>query len=94
VDDLQELSRVEDRAYQLDLRPLDCRIPRADGDQTTRASSRFKRIISDLELTPNLPPILADEDRAIHILTILTATRCNTRPMADASRSPQNGGER
>lgn len=39
-----------------------------------------KRIILDLELTPDLPPLLADEDRAIQILTNLTGNALQYTP--------------
>lgn len=73
VDDLQELSRVEARAYVLDLRPLD--IPSLLQTVIKRLASQAesKRISVDLDLAPSLPPVLADEDRAIQILTNLTA---------------------
>jgi histidine kinase len=72
VDDLQELSRVEARAYQLDIRPVD--ISSLVQTVSKRLAPRFesKRISLGLELTPDLPRILADEDRAIQILTNLT----------------------
>lgn len=80
VDDLQELSRLEDRAYQLDFRPLD--VPSLARTVTKRLAPRAesKRIILDLELTPNLPPLLADEDRAIQILTNLTSNALQYTP--------------
>ena len=71
VDDLQELSRVEARAYQLDLRQLSV----SDLVQTVtkRLSPQFemKRIALNLELDPGLPRALADEDRAVQVLTNL-----------------------
>jgi signal transduction histidine kinase len=80
VDDLQELSRVETRAYQLDIRPLD--ITAVVQTVTKRLVPRFesKRISLHLELTPDLPPILADEDRAIQILTNLTGNALQYTP--------------
>ncbi|RPJ20041.1 MAG: HAMP domain-containing protein, partial [Chloroflexi bacterium] len=72
VDDLQELSRVEARAYELDIRSLD--VSALVQTVTKRLASQFeaKHISLDLELAPDLPRILADEDRAVQVLTNLT----------------------
>ena len=80
VDDLQELSRVEARAYQLDIRPMD--VSSLMQTVTKRLAPRFesKRISLDLELTPDLPPILADADRAIQILINLTGNALQYTP--------------
>ena len=80
VDDLQELSRVEARAYELDLRPLD--VPSLMQTVTKRLGPQFeaKRISLDVDLTPGLPRILADEGRAIQILTNLTGNALQYTP--------------
>src|SRR5512139_3235711 len=80
VDDLQELSRVEARAYELDLRPLD--VPSLMQTVTKRLGPPFeaKRISLDVELAPGLPRILADEGRAIQILTNLTGNALQYTP--------------
>jgi histidine kinase len=80
VDDLQELSRVEARAYELDLRPLD--VPSLMQTVTKRLGPQFeaKRIALDVDLTPGLPRILADEGRAIQILTNLTGNALQYTP--------------
>jgi histidine kinase len=72
VDDLQELSRVEARAYPLDIRPLD--VPSLMKTVTKRLGpqAQAKRISLDLDLPPDLPLLLADEDRVIQILTNLS----------------------
>jgi histidine kinase len=80
VDDLQELSRVEARAYQLDIHPLD--VSSIVQTVTKRFASQVesKRISLDLELTPDLPPILADEDRAVQVMTNLTGNALQYTP--------------
>jgi len=72
VDDLQELSRVEARAYQLDIHPLDVSSLVRTVTKRLAAHTESKRISLDLELAPDLPQVLADEGRAIQILNNLT----------------------
>lgn len=80
VDDLQELSRVEAHAYQLDLRPLDV----AALVQTVlkRLAPQFdiKRISLTIELDPDLPRVLADEDRTVQVLTNLVGNALQYTP--------------
>jgi len=80
VDDLQELSRVEGRAYELDIRPVDVSalVRTVIKRLTTHAES--KRISLDLELAPDLPHVMADEDRAVQVLTNLTGNALQYTP--------------
>jgi histidine kinase len=80
VDDLQELSRVEARAYELDIHPVD--VASLVQTVTKRLAPRFesKRIALDLDLAPDLPRVLADEDRAVQILTNLTGNALQYTP--------------
>ncbi len=80
VDDLQELSRVEARAYQLDIRPLEISSLVQTVTKRLAPQAETKRITLDFELTPDLPPVLADEDRAIQILTNLTGNALQYTP--------------
>jgi histidine kinase len=80
VDDLQELSRVEARAYPLDIRPVDVASLVQTVTKRLAPSFESKRISLDLELTPDLPHILADEDRAIQILINLTGNALQYTP--------------
>lgn len=72
VDDLQELSRVEAHAYELDIRPVNVSSLVQTVVKRLAPHSESKRIALDLELAPDLPRILADEDRAVQVLTNLT----------------------
>ncbi|MBV6391170.1 MAG: Adaptive-response sensory-kinase SasA [Anaerolineales bacterium] len=72
VNDLQELSRVEARAYQLEVRPVDVSTLVRTVTRRLSPHAESKRILPDFELTPNLPLVLADEDRAVQVLTNLT----------------------
>jgi signal transduction histidine kinase len=80
VDDLQELSRVESHAYPLDIRPVDVTSLVRTVTKQLAPSFESKRISQDLELTPDLPYILADEDRTIQILTNLTGNALQYTP--------------
>jgi histidine kinase len=80
VDDLQELSRVDARAYKLDIRPLDFSSLAKTVTKRLTPQAESIRISLDLELTPDLPPLLADEDRAIQILTNLTGNALQYTP--------------
>ena len=80
VDDLQELSRVEACAYQLDIRPVDVSLLMQTVTKRLAPQTESKRISLDLDLSPDLPPVLADEDRAIQILTNLTGNALQYTP--------------
>lgn len=80
VDDLQELSRVEAHAYQLDLRPLNVASLVQTVTKRLAPQAESKRITLDLELAPDLPHILADEDRAVQVLTNLTGNALQYTP--------------
>ena len=72
VDDLQELSRVEAHAYQLDIRPVDVATLVQTVTKRLASQAESKRVSLDLDLPPDLPRVLADEDRAVQVLTNLT----------------------
>lgn len=80
VDDLQELSRVEAGAYQLDFRSLDVASLVQTVTKRLAPQAESKRITLGFDLTPNLPLVLADEDRAIQILTNLTGNALQYTP--------------
>ena len=80
VDDLQELSCVEARAYQLDIRPLDVSTLARTVTKRLAPHSESKRISLNLELAPYLPHVLADEDRAVQVLTNLTGNALHYTP--------------
>jgi signal transduction histidine kinase len=63
VDDLQELSRVEARAYQLDFRETDLSALVETTIKRLTPNARAKRISLTSSLPSHLPRLLADEDR-------------------------------
>lgn len=80
VDDLQELSRVEARAYTLDLRPSDVFSLVQTVTKRLAPHAQSKRVSLDLDLPPDLPPLLADEDRVVQILTNLVSNAIQYTP--------------
>ncbi len=80
VDDLQELSRVESHAYQLELRPVEVAALVRTVAKRLASQAESKRISLDLELAPDLPRVLADEDRAVQVLTNLTGNALQYTP--------------
>lgn len=80
VDDLQELSRVEARAYQLDFRPLDISSLARTVTKRLAPKAQTKHITLECKLTSDPLTVLADEDRAIQILTNLTGNALQYTP--------------
>ena len=80
VDDLQELSRVEARAYQLDIRPLEVSALVQTVAKRLQRPFDEKRITLNLDLPAHPVQILADEDRIIQVLTNLTANAMQYTP--------------
>lgn len=80
VDDLQELSRVEANAYKLEV---------GAADAASLAQTVYKRLLPqfqargvslELDLARDLPPVLADEDRAVQALTNLAGNALQYTP--------------
>lgn len=71
VDDLQELSRVESRSFELNRRSLALSVPLATTVKRLGRQFEEKGVALTLSVPADLPPILADEDRLTQILTNL-----------------------
>jgi two-component system sensor histidine kinase BaeS len=80
VDDLQELSRVEARAYQLDICPVEVNAIVRTVAKRLAPQFESKRLSLSLSLPADLPPLLADEDRAVQVLTNLVANAIQYTP--------------
>ncbi len=84
VNDLQELSRVEAKAYSLDVRSVTV----SDLVQTTikrlAPQATDKRITLHPSLPADLPPIQADEDRITQVLVNLAANAIQYTPEGGA----------
>jgi len=84
VDDLQELSRVEAGAFVLDL--MSASLPELAETARTRLGRAYaqKGVSLALEIPDALPPIRADADRMLQVLTNLLANALQYTP-ADGS---------
>ena len=80
VDDLQELSRVEAHAYEFDIQQLDISLVVQTVSKRLTPQFESKRIKLDLELARDLPQVLADENRAVQILTNLVGNALQYTP--------------
>lgn len=82
VNDLQELSRAEARQLPLTVRPS---TPAAIVETTLerlRAQFEEKRLALTSTVAPDLPPVLADPDRAVQVLTNLLTNALRYTPAA------------
>lgn len=80
VNDLQELSRVEAGAFELNCRPLD--LTELIRQTANRLCPQFeeKEVALKLELPASLPAVLADEDRVSQILLNLVGNALQYTP--------------
>jgi histidine kinase len=80
VYDLQELSRVEAGAFELDRRSLD--LAHLVSQTAARLKPQFdeKEVKLTLNLAANLPPVLADEDRINQVLLNLVGNALQYTP--------------
>ena len=84
VDDLQELSRVEARAYELDVREADLASLIESALKRLTPSARAKRITLTSNLPAPLDPIRADADRLGQVLTNLISNAIQYTPEGGA----------
>lgn len=80
VNDLQELSRVEAQAYELQLSPTEITTPVATVTKRLTAQAADRKIGLVTDLAPDLPRVLADEDRLVQVLTNLTSNALQYTP--------------
>ncbi|MCF6278525.1 MAG: ATP-binding protein [Anaerolineales bacterium] len=93
VDDLQELSRVEAGAIQMEMRPV--RLSNVVETVAKRLGYQFdaQRIALVLDLPPELPRVLADEDRIIQVLTNLLGNALRHTPEGGTVRVAAFSGD-
>ncbi|GAB4401143.1 MAG: ATP-binding protein [Anaerolineales bacterium] len=80
VDDLQELSRVESKAYSLDIRSVSVSSLVQTILKRLSPQATPKRITLRSSLPANLEPVLADEDRITQVLVNLVANAIQYTP--------------
>lgn len=80
VDDLQELSRVEAGAFALDIRPRDLDTVARTVIKRLGPQFEARRVSVGLQLSSDIPRVLADEDRLIQILTNLIGNALQYTP--------------
>jgi two-component system sensor histidine kinase BaeS len=71
VDDLQELSSVEARAHELHFRPVDVASLLENAAMRLALQAKSRNIALILDPAADLPPVQADEDRLLQVLTNL-----------------------
>jgi signal transduction histidine kinase len=80
VDDLQELSRVEAKAYSLDIRSVPVRNLIQTTIKRLSPQAAAKQITLQSSLSPDLPAVEADEDRITQVLVNLVANAIQYTP--------------
>lgn len=80
VDDLQELSRVESKAYSLDIRSVSVSSLVQTTLKRLSPQATAKRITLRSNLPVDLQPVLADEDRITQVLVNLAANAIQYTP--------------
>lgn len=80
VDDLQELSRVEAKAYSLEIRSVNVSSLVQTTLKRLSPQAAAKRILLRSNLPADLDPVLADEDRITQVLVNLVANAVQYTP--------------
>jgi two-component system sensor histidine kinase BaeS len=80
VDDLQELSRVEAKAYQLDIHPISVSTLVHTTVKRLSAQAQLKHIGLNTKIPAELPAVLADEDRITQVLVNLVGNALQYTP--------------
>ncbi len=94
VDDLQELSRVEAGAVPLELKPVDIAAVLQTVGKRLGHQFAARGIALHMEPAPNLPPVRADEDRTLQVLTSLAGNALQyTQEGGSVWISAQRSGE-
>ena len=80
VNDLQELSRVEAGAFQLDRQPIEIETLVQAAIQRIAGQFQQKQIALTASLPPNIPVIQGDPDRLLQVLINLLSNACQHTP--------------
>ena len=80
VSDLQELSRVEAGAYELERLPLPLAPLAEAAAHHLERQFKEKDLSLEVRLDPDLPPVYADQDRLVQVFTNLLSNACQYTP--------------
>jgi len=80
VDDLQELSRVEARAYELHFEPLDVQALAGTVMKRLGSLAASRGVSWSLDIGPHLPRVQGDQDRLLQVLTNLVSNALQYTP--------------
>ncbi len=80
VNDLQELSRVEARAYVLDRAPVAMDALVRTAVERVAPQYRQKQVALSTQVAPRLPPVFGDRDRLLQVLLNLLSNACQYTP--------------
>jgi two-component system sensor histidine kinase BaeS len=80
VNDLQELSRVEAGAYELDRRPISVETLVQTAIQRIERQFQQKNILLTSHMSPNLPSMQGDQDRLLQVLMNLLSNAYQYTP--------------
>jgi histidine kinase len=86
VNDLQELSRVEAGAYELDLHPLDLLVVISAVVKRLELQFKEKDVLLEVDVPDDLPSIQADEDRIGQVLLNLVGNALQFTPRLNVIR--------
>jgi histidine kinase len=86
VNDLQELSRVEAGAYELDLHPLDLLVVISAVVKRLELQFKEKDVLLEVDVPDDLPSIQADEDRIGQVLLNLVGNALQFTPRAQRNK--------
>jgi histidine kinase len=76
VNDLQELSRVEAGAYELNRQPLSIEELVKTAVRRVERQFQIKKMTLTTSMAPNLPPVQGDADRLLQVLINLLSNAC------------------
>lgn len=95
VDDLQELSRIEAGAFELNRKPVDIASLLQGVCRRLERQYSEKGVRLSVDLPESLPPLLADEDRLNQVLTNLLGNALQYTPAGGSVRlsAALHGGE-
>jgi len=81
VTDLLDLSRIETGRVVLESKPFELGLVIDEVLASLRGLSEERQVMVRTQVPPGLPPILADQDRVVQVLTNLVSNACSYTPV-------------